>query len=93
MSGTLETRYLEGFVRPHEWGALQEQVDAAHQPSIPAPAWAAIFLGWLSLPTDYDKEEFARIQTAAGASGKIRIFSSSSVSAVPTWAPGQLSNS
>ena len=29
MSVTLETRYLEGFVRPHEWGALREQVDAA----------------------------------------------------------------
>lgn len=23
------------------------------------------FLGWLTLPTDYDKEEFARIQAAA----------------------------
>ena len=24
-----------------------------------------IFLGWVTLPTDYDKEEFARIKAAA----------------------------
>lgn len=51
MSVTLETRYLEGFVRPHEWGALQEQVDAAHHALHTAPAWQQIF-GWLCLPTD-----------------------------------------
>ncbi len=65
MSVTLETRYLEGFVRPHEWGALQEQVSAAHQALHTGTGLGSDFLGWLSLPTDYDKEEFARIQTAA----------------------------
>ena len=65
MSVTLETRYLEDFVRPHEWGALQEQVGAAHQALHTGTGLGSDFLGWLSLPTDYDKEEFARIQTAA----------------------------
>ncbi len=65
MSVSLETRYLEGFVRAHEWGALQEQVSAAHEALHGGTGLGNDFLGWLSLPTDYDKAEFARIQAAA----------------------------
>ena len=65
MSVSLETRYLEGFVRAHEWGALQEQVSAAHEALHSGTGLGNDFLGWLSLPTDYDKAEFARIQAAA----------------------------
>ena len=42
------------------------------------------FLGWIDLPEDYDKEEFARIQKAAE---KIQ-----SDSEVPTWEPERLLN-
>ena len=59
MSVSLETRYLEGFVRAHEWGALQEQVSAAHEALHSGTGLGNDFLGWLSLPTDYDKAEFA----------------------------------
>ena len=31
MSTTLETRYLDGFVRDHEWSAIQPHVTAAHE--------------------------------------------------------------
>ena len=31
MSITLETRYADGFLRPHELNALQPQVAAAHE--------------------------------------------------------------
>ena len=65
MSVSLETRYLEGFVRAHEWGALQEQVSAAHEALHSGTGLGNDFLGWLSLPTDYEKAEFARIQAAA----------------------------
>lgn len=65
MSISLETRYLEGFVRPHELGALQAQVTAAHDMLHAGSGLGRDFLGWLTLPTDYDKDEFARIQAAA----------------------------
>ena len=65
MSVTLDTRYLDGFVRPQEWGAMQPQVAAAHELLHTGMGLGNDFLGWLNLPTDYDKEEFARIQAAA----------------------------
>ena len=65
MAVTLDTRYLDGFVRPHELGALQPQVAAAHEMLHAGTGLGNDFLGWLHLPTDYDKEEFARIQAAA----------------------------
>ena len=65
MATTVDTRYLDGFVRPHELGALQAQVTAAHEMLHGGTGLGKDFLGWLTLPTDYDKEEFARIQAAA----------------------------
>ena len=65
MAVTLDTRYLEGFVRPHELSALQPQVTAAHEMLHAGTGLGNDFLGWLNLPTDYDKEEFSRIQEAA----------------------------
>lgn len=65
MPVSLDTRYLEGFVRDHEWEALQAQVTAAHGTLHSGNGLGSDFLGWLTLPTDYDKEEFARIQKAA----------------------------
>lgn len=65
MSIKLETRYAESFVHPHELAALQPQVTAAHRLLHEGTGLGNDFLGWLTLPTDYDKEEFARIQAAA----------------------------
>lgn len=65
MSVSLDTRYLEGFVRPHELGALQQQVSAAHEQLHTGTGLGNDFLGWLTLPTGYDKEEFERIKKAA----------------------------
>ena len=65
MSISLDTRYLEGYVRPHELGAMQAQVNAAHETLHAGSGLGSDFLGWLTLPTDYDKEEFARIKAAA----------------------------
>lgn len=65
MSISLETRYLDAYVRPQEFEAMQAQVTAAHETLHAADGLGSDFLGWLTLPTDYDKEEFARIQAAA----------------------------
>ncbi len=65
MAVTLETRYLTDFVRDHELQAMQAQVAAAHEMLHKGNGLGNDFLGWLTLPTDYDKEEFARIQAAA----------------------------
>ena len=65
MAITLETRYADGFIREHEWNALQPQITAVHEVLHQKSGLGSDFLGWLTLPTDYDKEEFARIQAAA----------------------------
>ncbi len=65
MPVTFETRYLTDFVRDHELQAMQTQVTAAHEMLHAGTGLGNDFLGWLTLPTDYDKEEFTRIQAAA----------------------------
>lgn len=65
MSVSLDTRYLEGFVRSHELTALQPQISAVHDMLNSGTGLGNDFLGWLQLPSNYDKEEFARIQAAA----------------------------
>ncbi len=65
MATTLETRYLSGFVRDHELSAMQAQITAAHETLHSGSGLGNDFLGWLTLPTDYDKQEFSRIQAAA----------------------------
>ena len=50
MSTTLETRYLDGFVRDHEWSAIQPQVPAAHELLTSGKGPGHEFLGWVALP-------------------------------------------
>ena len=61
----LEDRYLKGFVNDHEYQEIQRQVSAAHQLLHSGEGAGSDFLGWTTLPEDYDKEEFARIKAAA----------------------------
>ncbi|MBP3797809.1 MAG: glucose-6-phosphate isomerase [Ruminococcus sp.] len=65
MSLTLRTKYLDGFVADHEFDAIAPAVTAAHQTLAAKNGPGNDFLGWVELPTDYDKEEFARIKAAA----------------------------
>lgn len=65
MATSLDIRHLDGFVREHELQGMQAQVTAAHETLHSGTGAGNDFLGWLALPTDYDKEEFARIQAAA----------------------------
>ncbi|GIO42189.1 glucose-6-phosphate isomerase [Paenibacillus apis] len=53
------------FVGQHEVDNLEAQVRAAHEQLHKGTGAGSDFLGWIDLPTAYDKEEFARIQKAA----------------------------
>ena len=65
MSLKLNTKYLEGFVSEHEYEGMAAQVSAAHNTLVNRNGLGNDFLGWVTLPEDYDKEEFARIKAAA----------------------------
>ena len=65
MSLKLNTKYLEGFVSEHEYEGMAAQVTAAHNTLVSRNGLGNDFLGWVTLPEDYDKEEFARIKAAA----------------------------
>lgn len=61
----LEDAYVKGFVRDHEYGAIEPMVKAAHESLMNGTGAGNDFHGWVNLPKDYDKEEFARIKSAA----------------------------
>ncbi|WP_050616206.1 glucose-6-phosphate isomerase [Bacillus testis] len=53
------------FFGEHEITYLKSAVAAAHQALHEGTGAGNDFLGWIDLPTSYDKEEFSRIQKAA----------------------------
>ncbi|GEN29767.1 glucose-6-phosphate isomerase [Cerasibacillus quisquiliarum] len=53
------------FVKQHEIDYLEEAVQIAHNALHHKTGQGNDFLGWIDLPRNYDKEEFARIQTCA----------------------------
>lgn len=59
------SKVLGQFVAEHEVNYMQAQVSTADKMLRQATGPGADFLGWLDLPENYDKEEFARIQEAA----------------------------
>lgn len=59
------TKVLEKFAGQHELDFLQGQITEADRLLREKSGPGSDFLGWMDLPVDYDKEEFARIQAAA----------------------------
>lgn len=57
--------FAEQFIRENDLKGLETQVAAAHRTIEEKNGLGNDFLGWVNLPTDYDKEEFARIKAAA----------------------------
>ncbi|PDZ94055.1 glucose-6-phosphate isomerase, partial [Bacillus cereus] len=53
------------FLNEHEVTYLQGAVRTAHDAIHNKTGAGSDFLGWVDLPTAYDKEEFARIQKSA----------------------------
>lgn len=65
MSVKYNGKHLAKFIRPEEYDTIFPQVELAHQQLESRSSAGNDFLGWLDLPVNYDKEEFARIKEAA----------------------------
>ena len=62
---SLNCKYLSKFIAPHELEAAKAQAELAAKTLHDKTGLGNDFLGWTTWPTDYDKEEFARIKKAA----------------------------
>ncbi len=58
-------KYAAGFLQENDLKGLEPQIAAAHSMLEARSGLGNDFLGWLDLPVNYDKEEFARIKAAA----------------------------
>lgn len=65
MTVKLIDRYLKNFVSDEELEAVKPEVEAAIRKVQDGTGAGSEFLGWVNLPTNYDKDEFARIKKAA----------------------------
>ena len=58
-------KYAADFIRENDLRGLEAQVSAAHDMLHKKSGLGNDFTGWVDLPFDYDKDEFARIKKAA----------------------------
>ena len=61
----LDLSMLEGVASQEQLNAMAPEVEAAHAKLYDPAAPGSDFVGWVRLPENYDKDEFARIQKAA----------------------------
>ena len=65
MSIKFSDKYAKSFFNADELVGISSQVAAAHDLLHSGKGLGNDFIGWLDLPVDYDKDEFARIKAAA----------------------------
>lgn len=65
MAMTLSEKHLSSFVSEQEMKGMAPLVEAASRLLEQHSGMGSDYHGWLSLPTDYDKPEFARVKKAA----------------------------
>ncbi len=65
MAVSFNSKYLNKFISKHEYDALKVQVKACHDALHSHSGLGNDFLGWLDLPSNYDKDEFSRIKKCA----------------------------
>ena len=65
MSVKFNGKHLAPFVSESEFDCIFPQVEVAHKMLEDRTGAGNDFLGWVDLPVNYDKEEFARIKKAA----------------------------
>ncbi|MCH5193476.1 MAG: glucose-6-phosphate isomerase [Oscillospiraceae bacterium] len=65
MSISLNTKYLQDFIAPHEMENIKAAVETAAKTLADKTGAGNDFLGWIDLPANYDKDEFERIKAAA----------------------------
>lgn len=78
----LNEKFLSPFVRANEVAQMEAELGGARKTVMDKSGAGSDFLGWLDLPVDYDKEEFARIRPQPQRFRRAATFSLSSVSAV-----------
>ena len=62
---TVDYSKASSFIQEHEMEYMSELAAQAKDKLVAKTGAGNDFLGWIDLPVDYDKEEFARIQKAA----------------------------
>ena len=65
MSLKLECNYISDFVSESEFSYMSYQAQVAHKMLSEGTGAGNDFIGWVDLPTNYDKEEFSRIKACA----------------------------
>ena len=65
MTLKLNDKYLKKFISEHEYECIAPMVTLADKMLKEKSGAGNKFLGWMDLPENYDKEEFARIKDAA----------------------------
>ena len=62
---TFDYSKAKAFIADHELVSMKKIAEQAKEELLSREGAGNDFLGWIDLPVDYDKEEFARIQKAA----------------------------
>ncbi len=65
MSAKINSKYAMPFISQEDIKALEPKIAEAHKALHEKTGAGNDFTGWVDLPVDYDKEEFARIKAAA----------------------------
>ena len=65
MPTQVNDKHIQAFIGEDEYQGIAAQVKSAHEALHSGTGLGNDFIGWLTLPTDYDKDEFDRIKKAA----------------------------
>ncbi len=65
MTLKINDAYVKNFIDDDALKAIQPEITAAQKTLLEGSGEGSDFLGWVDLPNNYDKEEFARIKVAA----------------------------
>lgn len=65
MALTLNNKYVKQYISEHEYNCMAPLAESAHNLLMEKKGAGNDFLGWVNLPTDYNKDEFDRIKKAA----------------------------
>ena len=65
MAVRLNSKYVDSFISEGAFEAIVPEIESAHDALTGGTGKGSDFLGWLTLPRDYDKAEFAEIKKAA----------------------------
>ena len=65
MTVRLNDTYIKPFIKEEELSAIKKEIASAHKCLLEGTGEGNDFLGWIDLPDNYDRDEYARIKSAA----------------------------